>query len=197
MAAGKLNLTIEQGATFSQRVAYLRNAGEVTFVATAPGVVTWAGHGLSAGDTVYFTSSGLLPSALVTGTIYYISAIISSDAFNISAAPGGASIDFATAGAGPHTAFAPIDISGYSARMHCRTAKDTVDPPLLTLSTANGRISVTGAHGIIDLLVAAADTAAITWASAFYDMEIFSSDVTPLVIRIVEGRVSVSKEVTR
>lgn len=88
----------------------------------------------------------------------------------------------------------PIDLTGCTARMQVRPE---IESPtvLLPLTTENGGISLTPADGIIDLYISAEDTAAITWESGVYDLEIVhpSTEVT----RLVQGSVSVSPEVTR
>jgi hypothetical protein len=87
-----------------------------------------------------------------------------------------------------------INLSGYTARMQIRqtVSSSTV---LLELTTLNNRIIITPAEGKIQLLVAAADTGAITWQRGKYDLELMSS--TGTVIRLLYGDVEVSREVTR
>lgn len=87
----------------------------------------------------------------------------------------------------------PIDLTGYTARMSIkRDAREST--ALLELTTANGRIIITAASGLVQLVLTAAETAAITWTRAVYDLELVSAggDVT----RLVEGAVSVSANVT-
>lgn len=87
-----------------------------------------------------------------------------------------------------------INLSGYTARMQVRqtVGSSTI---LLDLTTLNGRIIITALTGQIRLLVAATDTAAITWQRGKYDLELVSS--TGVVTRLLYGEVEVSKEVTR
>lgn len=89
---------------------------------------------------------------------------------------------------------APIDLTGCKARMQLRSE---VDSPLvlLELTTENGRILLGGTEGTIDLLISAADTAAIAWESAVWDLEIEFPDGT--VHRLAQGSCTVSREVTR
>ena len=73
-----------------------------------PGVVSWAGHGLQAGQPVVFSTTGALPTGLTAGTVYYVSATgLTTDAFSVSATDGGAAIDTTAAGTGTHTVTAP------------------------------------------------------------------------------------------
>jgi hypothetical protein len=92
------------------------------------------------------------------------------------------------------SAGAVINLSGYTARMQIRqtVSSSTV---LLELTTLNNRIIITPGEGKVRLLVAAADTAAITWQRGKYDLELMSS--TGTVTRLLYGDVEVSREVTR
>lgn len=88
-----------------------------------------------------------------------------------------------------------IDLSGATVRMHVR-AKVTTATTLLELNEANGRALITdAAGGEITLLVSAADTAALTFDSAVYDLEIEYAG--SMVDRVLYGAVKLSKEVTR
>ena len=91
------------------------------------------------------------------------------------------------------SAGAAIDLTGYTARMHFRTKKSDASS-LFELDTTNGRITLGGAAGTIRLLIDAVDTAAFSWAKALYDLELVNGSV---VSRILEGKVAVSKEVTK
>lgn len=122
MAAGTLNIVIEQGATFQKKL-------------------TWA-------DDIDFPASGNA-----------------------------------------------IDITGYTARMQLREEKDSPDPAILELTDGNGRITLGGANGEIDLFIDDADTEALTIESGFYDLEVESP--AGIVTRLVEGTFQLSTEVTR
>lgn len=84
-----------------------------------------------------------------------------------------------------------VNLTGYTARMQVRP---TVDSSTLTLelTTSNGRITLGGAAGTIDLLVLAS---AMTMAGDYvYDLElVYSTTVT----RLVQGFFTVRAEVTR
>src|SRR5690554_5719946 len=45
---------------------------EVTVTVADPTVVTWTGHGFTAGQPVMFSTEGDMPAGLVDGTIYYV-----------------------------------------------------------------------------------------------------------------------------
>lgn len=80
----------------------------VTITVGTPGVVSWTGHGLQAGQPVVFSTTGTLPTGLTAGTVYYVSATgLTADAFSVSATAGGTAIDTTGAGTGTHTVTAP------------------------------------------------------------------------------------------
>lgn len=87
-----------------------------------------------------------------------------------------------------------VNLTGFTARMQIR--KEIADATiLLELTTENGGITLGGANGEIDLLISDTDTTAITWGSGVYDLEMI--DTGSEVTRLVEGKVTVSFEVTR
>lgn len=69
---------------------------------------------------------------------------------------------------------------------------------LLRLTTENGRITIDSSAKTITLQVSASDTAAIDWKRGEYDIELVSSDATPVVRSLFGeiGNVLVSNEVT-
>lgn len=81
----------------------------VTITIATPGVVTWTSHGLVANDPIRFTTTGGLPTGLLTGTTYYVvGASITTNTFQLSATPSGAAINTTGSQSGVHTAlFAP------------------------------------------------------------------------------------------
>lgn len=74
----------------------------VTISNASPGVITETGHTRNANDPIRFTTTGGLPTGLSTGTTYYVKSPI-SNAYNVSATPGGANINTSSAGSGTHT----------------------------------------------------------------------------------------------
>ena len=89
---------------------------------------------------------------------------------------------------------APVNLTGCSARMQIRQSISSSEV-LLELSSALNTLVITPATGTITMVFSAATTAAITWSRAKYDLEVTSGDGT--VTRLIEGAISVSKEVTR
>ena len=88
-----------------------------------------------------------------------------------------------------------INLTGYTARLSVRThhSSDTV---LLSLTTANGGITLGGAAGTIAVTATAVQTAAIAAPIVgVYDLELVSS--AGAVTRLIEGGAVVTPEVTR
>ena len=81
----------------------------VTIAIGAPGVITWAGHGFTAGQPIMFsTDEGTLPTSLTAGTAYYVVADgLTDDAFSVALTPGGAAIETAEASTGTVVGTAP------------------------------------------------------------------------------------------
>lgn len=90
------------------KVEWSADCAEVSAVTiSAIGVVTWADHALEAGTPIVFSTTGVLPTGLVAGTIYYVAEeALASDSFMVAATPGGGGIDATGAGSGTHTATA-------------------------------------------------------------------------------------------
>ena len=102
----------------------------------------------------------------------------------------------------------PIDLTGYSGRMQIRP---TVTSPIiiLTLSSSlnsdgtglnfsgsNG--STPPSSGSIGIYIASCTSSMLSFSQAYYDLEIYSgSGHCPYTVRLIEGQVRLSNEVTR
>jgi hypothetical protein len=87
-----------------------------------------------------------------------------------------------------------INLTGYTGRMQIRQSI-TAATTIADLTTANGGIVITPATGTVQAVISAASTAAMSFSSAVYDLELVAGDGT--VTRLVQGSVTLSKEVTR
>jgi len=90
----------------------------------------------------------------------------------------------------------PVDLTGYTARMHIRDSVDDA-ATLLELTTENSRIVLDGSAGTIQLSISATDTAAISFTQGVYDLELVDTGDTGEVTRLTYGGVEVRPEVTR
>ncbi|MBS0616849.1 MAG: hypothetical protein JSR44_01580 [Spirochaetes bacterium] len=90
------------GAILTPALTFVATTSSLTLLSIAsPGVVNWASHSLTANTPVVFSTAGSLPTGLTAGTTYYVSATgLLPDSFSVSAAPGGAAINFTGAQAG-------------------------------------------------------------------------------------------------
>lgn len=88
----------------------------------------------------------------------------------------------------------PIDLTTYSARMHIRDNIDSTNFAL-ELTTGNGRITLGGVLGTIDLDLTATETDSLTIPDGVYDLELYvdADDVT----RLMQGIVTIVEGVTR
>lgn len=75
----------------------------VTVTIAVPGVFTWNAHGLIVDTPIVFSTTGALPTGIVAGTVYYVSAP-GTNTFSVAAAPGGTAITTTGAQSGVHTA---------------------------------------------------------------------------------------------
>lgn len=88
----------------------------------------------------------------------------------------------------------PIDLTGYTAKMDVRRSYSSSDT-LLSLTTSNGGVSLGGISGQVIMHASATITESISPTSAIYDLELESP--TGFVTRLIEGRATISPEVTR
>lgn len=101
----------------------------------------------------------------------------------------------------------PIDLTGYTGRMQIRPSitsntvlfqmNSTVRPDGTGLNF-NGSNGVTPpSSGSIGVYISAYSSSLMTFNEAVYDIEIVSGSTYPVVTRLIEGTVKLSKEVTR
>ena len=87
-----------------------------------------------------------------------------------------------------------FSLVGYTARMEVRRTLDA-SSTIVSLTTANGRITINGALGTITLTLSAVETAALS-QSGVYDLEIVKA-ATSAVHKVVRGEFKLEKEVSR
>jgi hypothetical protein len=100
---------------------------------------------------------------------------------------------------------APIDLTGYQARMQVRPAVESTDI-IIALSSSLSDSCGTGIHlsgsnditplqsGSIGIYISAQSSSLLNFNEAFYDLELIKGCE---VLRLVEGKVKLSKNVTR
>ena len=87
-----------------------------------------------------------------------------------------------------------VDLTGWTARMQIRPTIES-DVIIAELTTENDGIAIDGPAGKISLYIGAAQTAAMNFETAVYDLELVDSQGD--VFRLLYGSVSLSPEVTR
>ena len=86
-----------------------------------------------------------------------------------------------------------VNLSFCTAKLQLRAS--LTSEVLFELSTTNGRIKPLSQNGVIEFLVSAADTGAIVFTNAVYDLVVTFADGTK--IRLLEGKFTVVDGVTR
>lgn len=93
----------------------------------------------------------------------------------------------------------PIDLTGYKAEMKIKLSPAHTEHLVWLTSETGiglpGGIELGGANGSIVIKIDHLDTAKLNFNEAFYDLELTSADGN--VIRLLEGRVTLSKEITK
>ena len=91
-----------------------------------------------------------------------------------------------------------VDLTGYVARMQVRPSANS-SVVLLDCTSTNGKIVIDG--GDIIMNVSAAETAALSFDTAYYDLELVLADYPSAgqtyVYRALQGAVTLSREVTK
>jgi hypothetical protein len=104
----------------------------------------------------------------------------------------------------------PIDLTNYSGRMQFRPSfADDTSTIYLTLSSSlnpdGTGLNFSGSSGTkpptsgsIGIYIASCTSSNFTFESALYDLELYSGSLNcPIAIRLLQGSVNISKEVTR
>ena len=88
----------------------------------------------------------------------------------------------------------PVDLTGATAQMQGRL-RVGAGTTLFDWSVSGGQITIDGPAGAVKVSVPASQTRTLSFDVGVYDLEITESDGT--VLRVLEGVVELSKEVTR
>jgi hypothetical protein len=101
----------------------------------------------------------------------------------------------------------PVNLTGYSGRMQIRPTVDSTTVYLTLSSSLNADgtgLSFSGSSGTkppssgsIGIYIASCTSSLLNFTNAYYDLEIYSGSNCPYTVRLIEGQVQLSKEVTR
>ena len=195
------DLIIQQGRTFSLALRWESPPivyRPITAIAqTAPVRLTVPAHGLPDGWRVAVTNvKGMTEinaeANKLTSRDYHQATVLDANTIEINdinaagfkAYTSGGYIQFGT----------PVDLTGFTARMTIKTKVGGKE--LMTLTTANDRITIDASAKVISLTIEAEDTELLTWTTGVYDLEMVSGATPAVVTALLSGRVTVTKEVT-
>lgn len=88
---------------------------------------------------------------------------------------------------------APVNLTGFTAALQLRQNYNS-DVADLTLTTANGGISIVGVTGTITVTATAAQTGDLDPGFYVYDLELTSGSN---ISRLIQGQLTVAEQVTR
>jgi hypothetical protein len=175
------NLGMNQGADWDLVVIYKQPASITNVLGNGTTVTYTASNSFSAGQIVSIDQ--------VMPYIYNLQEVVIASAsatqFTVT---NGATGNYISGG----LATAPVDITGYTAKMQMRSYPDS-PTAVLTLTTGDG-ITIDGPTGTITLHATATQTGAVNQGPYDYDIEIYQGSS---VTRVVQGQVEVSAQVTR
>lgn len=198
MSCARYDLKIKQGTTYSKSASQLAG-GKICKLLEAltpgcPTLVTITGHGIPVGGElpVYVSHVKGATRANTKAGKPVIATYVDANTLFLDVD----TVDQDYEGpSGLLTYYAPSDLTNYTARMHIRENVDDATS-ILELTTGSG-ITIDTALGKVTFTITAAQTAAFTFDTAFYDLEIVDDSVEPVVTRILEGEIEICKEVTR
>ena len=200
MSATK-DLTIQQGRTFSLALRWESPPivyRPITAIAqTAPARLTVPTHGVPDGWRVAITNvKGMTEinaeANKLTSRDYHQATVVDANTIDIN--------DINAAGFKPYVSGGyiqfntPVDLMGFKARMKIKNRVGGTT--LYTLTTENGALAIDAAAKIITIDISESDTAAMTFTTGVYDLELVSGTTPAVVTALISGRVTVSKEVT-
>lgn len=191
------DFTINQGESVAMPF-YWYSGTPVTKAITAitlayPPVFTAVGHGLPTEEIPATINSIRVPRSLNTPdgeTVYALKT--GTDTFSVAELNASGLSAYTTGGYLRYTP--PTDITGYTARMMLRTSVSSV-ATLASYTSTGGELVLGTTNGKITLTLTAAVSAALSFDTAVYDLELVSA--AGIVTRVASGTITLSKEVTR
>lgn len=194
MAPSRLNFKIYQGSTFREVLRWESDTKvyvPITNISkTAPMVVTATAHGTPEGWRVKIYGVGGMKEINDT-TNYIIATGTTTDTLTFNSVNALAYTTYTTGGALEYNQ--PVPLAGLTARMQIRSklaSTDIIDE----LTTDNGRIILDTTASTITLTIPADVTAAYTFKTAVYSLELINGAE---VIPFIYGNITLDLEVTR
>ncbi|HEY9704128.1 MAG TPA: hypothetical protein V6C58_16880 [Allocoleopsis sp.] len=193
VSPSKINFKVYQGSTFNEVLRWESSTKVYKPISgisqSAPVVIQVAGHGIPVGWRAKVTNvSGMKEINMAD---YAVVSEVTND-----------SITFNNINALAYTAYTsggvveynqPNSLAGMTARMQIRE-KQSSTSIIKELTTENGGISIDNTNKTITILISATDTAAFTFKTAVYSMELINgATVTPFIF----GDLTLVTEITR
>jgi hypothetical protein len=176
--------TIDQGADWFINFIYNQPTTITNITANGTTVTVTAVNAFTVGQLVSIT--GVIPSQYNFTNVAI--ATRNSSQFTITNSATGTYISGGVA-------YVPVNLTGCTAALQLRSLPN--DPTAaLTLTTANGGITLTALTGNIAVSATATQTRAIDEGYYYYDLEV-TATATGVVTRIAQGQILVSAEITR
>lgn len=193
-APTKVNFKIYQGSTFKEVLRWESSTkayAPITGITkSAPMVVTSTAHGIPVGWRGKITNVVGMKEVNSTEVYHTVTAATTNN-FTINAVNSLGYTDYTSGGVFEYNV--PTSLAGMTARMQIRTKlEDTA--VILELTTENGGILIDNALGTITIVITAIATAALTFTSAVYSLELIDGAE---VIPFIYGSINLSKEITR
>lgn len=194
-APTKINFKVYQGATFSEVLRWESSEKAYTPITgiskSAPVTITTAGHTIPVGWRTKVTNV-LGMKEINSAEVYHTVTSVTSTNVTINNINSLGYTDYTSSGVLEYNM--PIDLAGFTARMQIR-AKLEDDNVIHELTSENLGIALDSVTKTITLNISATTTAAFTFTTAVYSLELVSSGgvVTPFC----NGSLTLVKEVTR
>lgn len=191
----KLNFKIYQGATFSEVIRWesaVKTYASISAISkSAPITITATTHGVPDGWRVKVTNVLGMTDINSTDTYHNVT-VPNPNSITINSVNALGYKDYISGGVVEYNQ--PVNLTGFSARMQLRTKIDdttTIDE----YTTVNGKVIIDTAKFTIAIVVPATETAAYTFSTAVYSLELVSG--TGIVTQLATGTITLVKEVTR
>jgi len=196
MTAKRIDITLEQGATFVKKFNWYgggKVVREIESVNTGcPTTITISAHGLpSSGSIPVYIDDVRGARSMNTKGKEVLATYVDANSFTVDLSTIGESY---ASGTGCVHWIVPKSLAGWIARMDIRgDIGDTTT--LVSLTSAGGDIIIDVATAEIQITIADEITAALDFDEGVYDLEL--EDASGDVTRLIEGIVAFNKEVTR
>jgi hypothetical protein len=191
----KINFKLYQGSTFNEVLRWessVKTYATITNInKSAPLVLTAPAHGVPQEWRVKFTNiAGMVE--LNNADTYYQATSVTTNTITINEIN---SLGFKAYASGGIVEYnTPIDLTGFTARLQARSKVDDVNS-IFELTTQNGGIVLNNTNKTITIAIPAETTAAYTFSSVLYGLELISSGGQ--VTLLCTGTITLVKEVVR